>query len=157
MTLEGGRVGDAIATSAGELVRLWRATRAQARPDVWPGLIDGLVEDFLVRAGEALAQGRDPALVWPSVTGLVRIDPRARDRSRDEIDVEWDVVASVLSAACEALDAGEAAGDWLSRAIVIARAGARTLDAGGGPGGIAVAWSLSGLAGARRARAAGPR
>ncbi len=154
MTLEGRRAGDAIATSAGELVRLWRATRAQARPDVWPGLLDGVMEDFFVRTGEALAEGSDPALVWPSVTGLVRIDPGARDRSRAEIDAECDVAASVLSAACEALDAAEAAGEWLSRAVATARAGARTLDAGGAPRGIVVAWSLSGLAGARRARGA---
>lgn len=151
MTLDDRRVGDAIAGSAGELVRLWRATRAQSRPDVWPGLLDGLVDDFFVRTGEALARGRDPALVWPSTAGLVRIDPHGRERCRAEIDAEWDVVASVLSAACEALDAGEAAGEWLARAIVIARAGSRTLDRGGGPRGIVVAWVLSGLAAPRRA------
>jgi len=155
VTLEGRRAGDAIAASAGELVRLWRANRAQARPDVWPGLLDGLAEDFLVRAGDALAEGRDPALVWPSTAGLVRMDPRALDRTRAEIDAEWDLVSGVLSAACDALEAGEAAREWLARAIVIARTGARTLDEGGGPRGIVVAWSLAGLAGARRARAPG--
>ncbi len=156
MTLDDHRVGDAIASSAGELVRLWRATRAQSRPGVWPGLLDGLVDDLLVRTGEALAAGRDPALVWASAAGLVRIDPHARERSRAEIDAEWDVIASVLSAACEAMDAGEAAGEWLARAVVIARAGSRTLDEGGGPPGIVVAWMLSGLAAARRpARDAG--
>lgn len=151
MTLDDRRVGDAIASSAGELVRLWRATRSQSRRGVWPGLLDGLVDDIFVRTGEALAAGRDPALVWPSLVGLVRIDPHARERSRVEIDAEWDVIASVLSAACEAMDAGEGAGEWLARAVVFARTGSRALDQGGGPPGVVVAWVLSGLQPARRA------
>ncbi len=86
MTLEARRAGDAIARSAGDLARVWRAARLQARPDVFPGLLDAVVQDFFARAGELLAAGRDPALVWPSTVGLARLDPRARDRGREEID-----------------------------------------------------------------------
>ena len=155
MRPEHRRAGDAIAESAGELARLWRTTRAQARPDVWPGLMDGLADELFVRVGEALAAGLDPALLWPGLGGVVRIDPGDRKRSRAELDAEWDVFESVLGAACDALGCGETVGEWLSRALVIARAGARTLDAGGGPPGIVVAWWLSGLASARREHVAG--
>ncbi len=156
MTAGARRAGEAIAASAGELARLWRTTRAQARPDVWPALLDGLVDDLFARLGELLAEGRDPALAWPGLTGIVRLDPRALDRARAELDAEWDVVESVLAAAREALGVDEGVSEWLSRALVIARAGARTLDAGGGPRGVVVAWWLPGPGGARRpARAAG--
>lgn len=150
MTIEGRRAGDAITSSAGELVRLWRASRTQARPDVFPGLMDGLVDDLFVRLGEALAEGRDPALVWPRLAGLVRVDPHARERSRAELDAEWDVAEGVIGAACDALDAGDEVREWVARALVLARAGARTLDQGGGPRGVVVGWLLSGLAGATR-------
>lgn len=143
MTLEARRAGDAIARSAGNLARIWRAARVQARTLRFPGLLDGIVEDFLSRAGEGLAAARDPALVWPRTKGLVRLDPCDLAASRAEIDAEWDLASEVLDSACEALDAGEAAAEWLARAIVIARAGSRTLDEGGGPEGIAVAWLLS--------------
>ena len=144
------RAGEGIAASAGELARLWRATRAQARPDVWPGLMDGLVDELFLRTGEALAAGGDPARVFPSLAGLVRIDPRERDRSRAELDAEWDVAERVLEAACDALAAGEEVRLWLSKAVVVGRAYTRRLDRGGGPRGIVVAWLLSGLAAARR-------
>ncbi len=146
MTLEARRAGDAIARSAGDLARVWRAARLQARPDVFPGLLDAVVQDFFARAGELLAAGRDPALVWPSTVGLARLDPRARDRGREEIDAEWDLAAGVLASAREALGAGDDVAEWLARAIVLARAGSRGLDAGGGPPGIAVVWVLSGIA-----------
>jgi hypothetical protein len=157
VTLEGRRAGDAIAASAGELVRLWRATRSQARPRVFPGLLDGLVEDLFVCLGEALARGQDPALLWPGLAGVVRIDPHDRERVRKELDAEWDVADGVLRAACDALDAGDDVREWITRAVVLARAGTRTLDEGGGPPGIVIAWALSGLAGVRRpARDADP-
>lgn len=158
MTLSARRAGDAIARAAVQLLQVWRASRAEARPDVFPGLLDGLLEDFFARAGEALAEGRDPALVWPAAAGLVRLDAHDLARSHAELDAEWDLAEEVLRSACEALDAGDGAAEWLARAIVIARSGARTLDRGGGPPGVALAWSLSGLAGARQpSRADGRR
>lgn len=148
--------GIALAESAGELARLWRTTRAQARPGVWPGLLDGLVDDLFTQLGEGLAEGRDPALVWPGLTGIVRLDPREPERSRGELDAEWELVESVLEAACDALGSGDEVSEWLRRALVIARAGTRALDRGGGPPGVAVIWSLSGPHAPTRVRGAGP-
>jgi hypothetical protein len=157
VTPDGRRAGDAIAASAAELARLWRNTRAQSSPDVWPGLLDGIAEEWFLRLGEALGQGRDPALVWPSVVGVVRFDARDRDRSRDEIDREWNTVEAVLASACDALGSGEDVREWIARALVIARAGSRTVDQGGGPAGVVVVWWLSGVASPRRhAPDAGP-
>ncbi len=144
-SVEARRAGEAMAASAGDLARLWRATRMQARSDVWPALLDGVMDDFFARAGEALAQGRDPALVWPALAGTVRLDPRDEDRSRAEIDAEWEIAERVLLSACEALAGGEEAREWIGRALVLARAGARSLHEGGGPRSIAVVWWLSGL------------
>ncbi len=144
MTPETRRAGEAIARAAPELARLWRGARRHARADPVPGLIDGIVEDFLARAGEGLAGGRDPALIWPETVGIVRFDPRAAFRSQDEIELEWDLVDRVLSSARTALHADEAA-EWLSRAVLIARNGSRTVHAHAGPPGIVVVWLLSGL------------
>lgn len=155
MTLSSRRAGEALVRATGELVRAWRSARAQARPAVSPGLVDGVVEDFLVRAGEGLAARRDPALVWPACQGVVRLDPRALDRSRAEHDAEWDLVEQVLASACLALDAEEGVREWLARALVIARAGSRALDGGGGPRGVLLVWSLGGFRPTRPARAGG--
>jgi hypothetical protein len=156
VSAEGRRAGEAIASSAPELARLWRNTRAQASPEVWPGLLDGIADDWFLRLGEMLAQGRDPALVWPALVGIVRLDPRDLDRSLVEIDAEWNAVEGVLVAACDALSADDGVRVWIARALVIARAGSRTLDQGGGPRGIVVVWWLSGLDAPRRpARDAG--
>ncbi len=149
MSAEARRAGEAIAVSAGELARLWRASRLQACPDVWPALLDGIVDDLFARVGDGLAEDRDPALVWTELGGAVRVDPLDRDRSRAEIDREWDVIQSVLEAACEALAAGGEVREWIGRALVLARAGSRTVDEGGGPRGILVVWWLSARGGAR--------
>ncbi len=145
MTLDARRVGDAIAAGAADLAGIWRGARREARPEVFPGVIDGILEDFLSRAGEALAAGRDPALVWPETTGVVRVNPKEPFRSVDEIEAEWDLVAEVLAASCEALQADQAASEWLSRAILFARAGARTVHERAAPRGILIVWALSGL------------
>jgi hypothetical protein len=145
LTLDSRRVGDAIAAGAADLAGIWRATRREMRPEVFPGVVDGILVDFLTRAGEALAAGRDPALVWPETTGVVRVDPKAPFRSVDEIEAEWDLVAEVLAASCEALRADTAAAEWLSRAILFARAGARNVQERAAPRGILIVWALSGL------------
>lgn len=146
------RSGDALSASALDLARVWRSARMAARPDCFPGLLDGLIEPFFALVGEALAEGRDPALAWPSAVGVVRIDARDDRRTRAELDAEWDVAEQVLEAACRALAAGDAVSEWISRAIAIARAGRRTLPAGEGPRGILVVRVFAGGA-TRRARA----
>jgi hypothetical protein len=156
VTLDARRVGDALATSAADLARVWRAGRAAARPSAFPGLLDGLVESFLAAAGEGLAEGRDPALIWPATTGVVRLPLDAR-REAEELDAEWDLVEEVLAAALRALDAGDGALEWALRAIVIARAGARTLGGGGGPAGVLAVRLHSDPAATRRARAGARR
>jgi hypothetical protein len=149
MTEAARKAGDAIVISAGELTRLWRSTRAHASPDVWPGLLDGIANDLFLRLGEGLAEGRDPALVWPDLVGIVRIDPLDRARSRVEIEAEWNVAEAVLAKACDALETGADVREWLARALAVARAGSRTLGEGGGPRGILVVWWIAGLAFAR--------
>ncbi len=157
MTLDARRAGDALALSAADLARVWRSARAPTRPGVFPGYLDGVIEPFFALAGEGLAEGRDPALIWPAVTGVVRVDGRDARRTRAELEAEWDLVEEVLEAACRALDAGDAAREWISRAVVIARTDSRTLGAGGGPPGILTVRVLSGGGATRRARAPAPR
>jgi hypothetical protein len=143
------RAGEVIATSAGELTRLWRAMRAHASPDVWPGLLDGIAGNLFLRLGEGLAEEADPALVWQGLVGMVRVDPLDPDRSRLEIDAEWDAVEVVLAKACHALACGEQVREWLARALAVGRAGAHGLLGGGGPPGILVVRWIAGLAFAR--------
>jgi hypothetical protein len=132
------RSGDALAASALDLARVWRAARVAARPGGFAGLLDGVIEQFFALAGEALAEGRDPADVWPATVGVVRVDARDARRTREELDAEWDIAEQVLEAACRALAAGDPVMEWISRAIAIARGGRRTLPAGQGPRGILV-------------------
>jgi hypothetical protein len=101
-------------------------------------LLDGVVDSFLLQAGDALASGRDPALVWPATEGVVRLDVRDPELTAAELEAEWDLVEEVLVAALRALDAGEESVEWAARALVIARAGTRTLRHGGPPGVLAI-------------------
>ena len=134
MTLDARRAGDAIAVSSQDLARVWRAGRASARPAAFPGLLDGVIDSFLLQAGDALANERDPALVWPATDGVVRLDVRDPERTAAELDAEWDLVEEVLHAALRALDAGEDAVQWAARAVVLARAATRALRSGGRSG-----------------------
>jgi hypothetical protein len=152
VTLDVRRAGEALATSSLDLARVWRAGRAAARPEAFPGLLDGVVESFLEVAGELLAEGRDPALVWPASAGVVRI-PRDARRAREELDAEWDLVEEVLTAALQALQAGQPAVEWVKRAVVIARSGTRTLGPRNGPPGVLAVTLLSDAAATRRVRA----
>jgi hypothetical protein len=132
--------GEAIAASAADLTRLWRATRLQGRRRSLPGLLDGVVADVLLRAGEGLAAGDDPALPWSRAAGVVRLEVRERERWRAELDAEWDALESVFRGACEALAAGDEVSAWIAQALAAARAGARTLGEDGGPPSIVVVW-----------------
>ena len=134
MTLDPRRVGDALFTSAPDLARVWRAARAAARPSAFPGLLDGIIESYLATAGEALAAGSSPAVVWPATTGVVRIDAKDPAREAEELEGEWDLVSEVFVAALGALDADDEAVAWAERAIVLARAAARSLRSDAPPG-----------------------
>jgi len=134
VTLDRRRAGDAISASSEDLARVWRAGRASARPAAFPGLLDGVVDDYLLQAGDALANGRDPALVWPATEGVVRLDIRDPVRTVEELEAEWDLVEEVLVAALRALDADEESVQWARRAVVLARAATRSLRSSGPPG-----------------------
>ena len=155
MTLDRRRSGDAIAGSAEDLARVWRAGRASTRPIAFPGLLDGVVEPFLRAAGEALASDRDPATVWPATSGVVRLDARDRESTLEELEAEWDLVREVLGAALRALGADEGASVWMERALETARAGTRALSGAGAPG-IVAAHLHSDPAAMRRARSGEP-
>ena len=156
MTLDVRRSADALAASTEDLARAWRGARAAARPGCFPGLLDGLIEPLLALAADALAGDGDPGAPWAAVVGVVRVDARDRRRTLGELDAEWDVLEQVLHAACDALGAGEDVRGWISRALVIARAGSWTLLAGGGPRGVLVVKVFSEFGATRRARAPAP-
>lgn len=142
MTSGRAAAGEAISASAAELARLWRAMRLQAPRHTQTGLVDGIVADLLVRIGDGLAAGGDAAAAWGGVAGAVRLDPRDPDRSRAQVDAEWDALESVLDGACQALAAADDVRAWIAQALAAARAGARTLGEHGGPSGVVVVWSL---------------
>jgi hypothetical protein len=150
------RAGEALAHAAPDLARVWRTGRAASRPAVFPGLLDAIVEPFLTQVGEGLAAGRDPVLVWPAVEGLIRLDGRDGRRTTAELDAEWDLIQEVLEAACRALATDESLLEWVSRAVVIARAGCRNLPQSARPGVVTVQM-LSPMTATRAPRGRGPR
>ncbi len=126
MAIDATQTGKLIEQSAGELLRIWRLARATARPQVFPGLLDGVMGDFFERAGRLLAAGAAPAELWSGLRGLIRLSPRLGAR---ELTGEWAVAMEVLSAACESFDAAPEAGEWLARAVAEAERGTSALGA----------------------------
>jgi hypothetical protein len=153
--LDPRRVGEALSGAAPDLARAWRAARASSRRGFFPGLLDGLVEPLFAAIGEGLAQGGHAALVWPQVAGVVRLHAPDPDATEAELDAEWALAEQVLLTACEALGAGEAPREWVTRAIGLGRTGTRALFRGGGPEGILVLWVHSAAAATPRARGRG--
>lgn len=138
MALDQTDSGKIIEQSAEELLRIWRLARATARPHVFPGLLDGVMGDFFLRAGKLLASGAAPETAWSGLSGLIRISPRLGPK---ELTGEWAVAMEVLSAACESFDATPEVGEWLARAIAEAERGVSALAAnpsGDRPKGIVV-------------------
>ncbi len=133
MRLDGRRAGEALATASAELTRIWRAARHEARPDVFPGLSDGVVERFVAGLGEALVLGRASEEVWARAEGVVRLDPAASARAEDELRAEWRLVGEVIASACDALDAGPDVTDFAARAVEAARHGVEGIREGGPP------------------------
>lgn len=157
MSLDPVHAGEALQATAGELHRIWRAARAQVRPQVFPGLADDATGRLLDRAAEALLEGAEDARApYRHLGAIVRLDPRHPDSSEAEIETEWRLLAEVLRATCEALDAGDATRDFLARAVEAAREGASELVRGNGPPGILRVQQLSGFAPPRRRRDAQP-
>jgi hypothetical protein len=145
MTLDVRRTGEAIGAAAAELTRIWRAARLEARPDLFPGTLDAVVEPFIAGVGEALVLGREPEEVWGGLTGVVRADGRAPGGAEDLWLAEWRLLAEVLAAACEALQAPADVPDQVARAVEEARRGTEDLLEGAGPDGVLVVWTLGGF------------
>jgi len=127
-----------------ELVRIWRLARATERPDVFPGLVDGVVAAFFARASELLAAGAKPEEVWSGLGGFVRwplsIPP-------DELDAEWLVVEQVLTATCESVNAAPEVSRWLHDAVDACRFGTKRLwEPGEAPEAIVTALVFSSVA-----------
>jgi hypothetical protein len=117
--------GKAIAQSADELARIWRLARAPARPDIFPGLLDGVMQAFFSRAGQLMASGQDPEKVWHGISGIVCWAPKVGAK---ELTQEWAVAMEVLTAACESLEAEPQVAQWLARAIAEAEKGTASLQ-----------------------------
>jgi hypothetical protein len=138
------RTGAAIAEAAGDLARVWRGARSDASPDTFPGAIDGVVEFFVARAGDALAVGGDPADAWTATLGIVRLAAGPGEAERG-IEAEWRLLGEVLAAACDTLEAAPSGAEFLARAVEAARRGIGSLRAGSGPRGVVVVHQRSGL------------
>ncbi|HSN92678.1 MAG TPA: hypothetical protein VLS93_15715 [Anaeromyxobacteraceae bacterium] len=153
MSLDLRRSGEALLATSGELLRIWRAARAEVRPGVFPGLADGLVAAVLERAAQRLsAGGGDAADPYRGAVALVRADPRVPAISAEEIETEWRVLAAVLRAVCDALDVEEEPRAFLARVVEVARADAEALAHGRGPAGVLVVGQLSGFEPPRKKR-----
>jgi hypothetical protein len=152
MTLDARAAGQALQAVAPELTRIWRQVRAEARPGVFPGLVDGVVEALLREAGAALERGEDLAGTWAATAGVVRTDARDPAAAEREIAIEWLILGEVLAAAYDALQTPAPARAALARAVDAARAAAPDLARGRGSSGILVVRVLSPLAPRERAR-----
>jgi hypothetical protein len=123
------KVGHFLQQQSDELTRIWRLARATARPTVFPGLLDGVVQPFFERAGELLLAGGPPDEVWEGLVGVVRWAPAV---GPGELTQEWAVLVEVLAAACESVNAEPPIADWLARAAAMAEAETTKLVEGRG-------------------------
>lgn len=143
MTLDLRRSGEALRAAAGDLVRVWRATRYTSGAPVFPGLLDGIMEEFLERVAEALLMGKRPEDVWPSTRGIVRVV--SRKRSLSLLADEWRLAGDVLQSACDALEVAPEAAEAVRRAMASAVSGIDSLATGHGPEGVLTIRQLDGF------------
>jgi hypothetical protein len=143
VTLDERRSGEALRTVAGDLARVWRASRFAGGAVEFPGLLDGVMEEFIERVGEALLLGTAPESVWPSTRGVVRILPG--DRTSATLSEEWRLVNEVLIAACLALEVADDATEKIRVAIETASRSVAPLLAHGGPAGVLLVHQLGGF------------
>lgn len=131
MTLDLRSSGEALCAVASDLVRVWRATRFTAGASVFPGVLDGVMEDFLGRVGDSLLQGAPPEEAWRATGGVVRVLPRGR--SAPLLAAEWAFTRDVLLSACDALEVAPEAAEAAGRAVDAATAGVEQLLGGSAP------------------------
>ncbi len=151
MKLDARRAGEALRAAAGDLARVWRASRFTARMSVFPGALDGVIEEFLERIGEALFVEGAPQDVWAATRGPVRI--LADGQALELLTAEWRLVRVVLASACDALAVEPATAARVLQVVDDATAAAPALVAGQGPQGVLRVHQLGGF----RLRAPEPR
>lgn len=143
MKLDVRRSGEALRAAAGDLARVWRASRFSAGLAVFPGALDGVMEEFMERVGEALLLEGAPQDVWSATRGPVRLLPG--DRALPTLAAEWRLARAVLSSACEALAVEPTAAERVLRAVDDATAAAPALVEGRGPAGVLRVHQLGGF------------
>jgi len=143
VTLDDRRSGEALRTVAGDLARVWRASRFASGAVEFPGVLDGVMEEFIERTGEALLLGTAPEEVWSSTRGIVRILPGGR--ATDTLSSEWRLVREVLIAACLALEVADDATEKVRVAVDTAASGVEKLVSHGGPAGVVTVHQLGGF------------
>ncbi len=148
--LDARRAGEALRAAAGDLARVWRASRYSAGMPVFPGALDGVMEEFLERVGEALLLADAPQDVWSATRGPVRILPGG---AAETLAAEWHLARVVLSSACEALAVEASAAARVLAIVDQAAQAAPALVAGHGPAGVLRIHQLGGF----RPRAPEPR
>ena len=129
-------VARSVSAAAGELTRIWRQVLHETGRATSPGLIDGVVPDFLERIGSAVPGGA-PGRAWPETQGVVRIGPDRAATVR-ELELEWRALGAVLSAAAEALGGTPSAAEAVAATAVAARLDAPFVAEGRGPVGVVV-------------------
>jgi len=143
VTLDLRHSGEALRAVAGDLARVWRASRYVGEATAFPGFLDGVVEEFLERVAEAMLLGRSPEEAWSSTRGVVRIPPAGRASA--ELLAEWRLAGEVLRSACEALQVVREAALGAERAVSVAMEGVDHLVASRGPPGILAVRQLGGF------------
>ncbi len=155
MTLGVRRSGEVLRAAAGDLVRVWRATRYTSGAPAFPGLLDGVMEEFLERVAEALLLQQPPEGVWQATRGVVRLV--RRDDAGAILAAEWRLADDVLASACEALEVAPEAAEAVGRAVDAAAAGVEPLLAGEVPPGVVVVRQLGGFTRRGGSRSDAPR
>jgi hypothetical protein len=151
MTLGVKRSGEALRAAAGDLAHVWRAARFASGAPVFPGLLDGVMQEFLERVAEGLLLGLPPGEAWPSTRGVVRL-PASNGAA--VLAEEWRTARDVLLSACEALEVSGEAAEAVQKEIDAAARAIEPLLSGHGPAGVLV---LRQLAGFRPRGGGGPR
>jgi hypothetical protein len=145
MRLDARETGEALAAAAGELTRIWRGACADAHAAAFPALLDGAVEPFVAEVAAALVAGRPAEDAWERTAGVVRLDRASVGRAEVELAAEWRLLAEVLAAACDALEADPGAADAVARAVDAGRRGSVALRGGAGPAGVLIVFLLGGF------------
>lgn len=158
MTLDTRRAGEALRAAAGDLARVWRASRLAAGMGVFPGALDGVMEEFLERVSEALFVEGAPQDPWAATCGVVRLLPG--QRALEVFAGEWRLARVVLASACDALCVDAAVAARVLGTVDDAARRAGELAVGRGPAGVLVVRQRGGFrqrAAAADGRSGGPR